>query len=346
MKRRVMSFLCVVAMLISLFVMSGCSPKEEKPVDPPAQTEVQEPATEEKQEEIEEISYPERGIQILVGANPGGGSDNAGRIYAKYLEKELGQTITIVNINGGSGSLASNQLLDADADGYTMLCSHEAIIQNQMQGIVDYSYDAFDTAGVAVWTKSMSMVTNGNKFKTFDEMVKYAKENPGKVIATTELGGSANQALRAIEKALDIQFQIVDGGGTSDRVAAVAGGHADVSIFPMGNIKDYVQSGMFTVLGIFNDERLASYPDYPVLNEFGVDFLYEKFFGLYFPKGTDEQIVKKVSDALEKISKDPDFLEEAASFNLDVVYLNSEDFTAKMDETTALLTEYKEKYNY
>lgn len=345
MKRRSMSFLLVAMMLMSICALSACGgEKDEKPAEEPTKTEEQ--SVEEQTPVEENIKWPERGIQILVGANPGGGSDNAARLYAKYLEKELGQTITIVNINGGSGSLASNQLMDSEADGYTMLCSHEAIIQNKMQGIVDYSYDVFDTAGVAVWTKSMSMVTNGNKFKTFEEMVEYAKANPGKVIATTELGGSANQALRAIEEALGITFQVVDGGGTSDRIAAIAGGHADVSIFPMGNIKDYVESGMFTVLGIFNDERLASYPDYPVMNEFGVEFLYEKFFGLYFPKGTDERIVKKVSDALGKIAEDPAFQEEAAQYNLDVVYLNTEDFVSKMDETTTLLAEYKEKYSY
>ncbi len=68
-----------------------------------------------------EISWPENPIQIIVGANAGGGIDTAARLIAKYMEKELGQSMVVSNVAGGAGSIASNQVKDSKSDGYTML---------------------------------------------------------------------------------------------------------------------------------------------------------------------------------------------------------------------------------
>lgn len=291
---------------------------------------------------VAETKWPERAVSIIVGANPGGGQDASARLYAKYLSKYTGQAFTVTNISGGSGSIASSQAKDSKPDGYTILMSHEAIENNKASGTVDFDYTSFDIGGIALTSKSQALITNGKKFKTMDEMIEYAKANPGDIIAGTEWGGSSHQNLLSVEECLGIDLDIVDGGAVGERTAAMAGGHMDLQVASIGNVADYIKKGEFTALIMFNDSVIDAYSEYPCATDYGIDYVYNKFYGLFFPKGTDPAILAKCHDLVEQMAADPEFIAEAEALELipDVI----EDEETYLDNTLKHLIEYNEKY--
>lgn len=145
MKKRALSVFLSVMMAAS--VMAGCSGSQKEAAGETApkaaesqdnkSSEAEEGAADNEKAEAE-ISWPENPIQIIVGANAGGGIDTAARLIAKYMEKELGQPMVVSNVAGGAGSIASNQVKDSKADGYTMLVCHEALLTNKISGVTEF----------------------------------------------------------------------------------------------------------------------------------------------------------------------------------------------------------------
>lgn len=289
-----------------------------------------------------ETAWPERAVSIIVGANPGGGQDASARLYAKYLTKYTGQAFTVTNISGGSGSIASSQAKDSKPDGYTILMSHEALENNKASGTVDFDYTSFDIGGIALTSKSQALITNGKKFKTMEEMIEYAKANPGKVIAGTEWGGSSHQNLLSVEACLDIDLDIVDGGAVGERTAAMAGGHMDLQVASVGNVADYIKTGEFVVLVMFNDSVIDAYSQYPCAADYNIDYVYDKFYGLFFPQGTDPAILAKCHDLVAQMADDPEFIAEAETLGLIPGVI--EDEKTYLDTTLKHLIEYNQKY--
>ena len=289
-----------------------------------------------------DTKWPERAVSIIVGANPGGGQDASARLYAKYLSKYTGQAFTVTNISGGSGSIASSQAKDSKPDGYTILMSHEALENNKASGTVDFDYTSFDIGGIGLTSKSQALITNGKKFKTMDEMIEYAKANPGDIIAGTEWGGSSHQNLLSVEACLGIDLDIVDGGTVGERTAAMAGGHMDLQIASIGNVADYIKTGEFIPLIMFNDSVIDTYSEYPCSTDYGIDYVYDKFYGLFLPKGTDPAIIAKCNSLVEQMVADPEFIAEAEA--LELIPGVIEDPETYLDNALAHLIEYNKKY--
>ena len=288
-------------------------------------------------------TWPERAVSIVVGANPGGGQDSLARLYAKYLTEATGQAFNVVNVTGGSGSIASTQVKDAEADGYSMLLMHEGLLNNKVTGVTDYGADAFEFVGIDTISRSVGLVCNGNNFKNIEEIADYAKANPGAVVAATEWGGTTHQALLSLAKGLGIEISIVDGGSVGERISGIVGGIYDMTITPLGNVADYITSGSMIPILMFNDEVYEEYKDIPIGSEYNVDYVFEKFFACYFPKGTDQSIVLKCRAMLKEISQKPEFQEAVQKMDLVIAdeYIDDVSVSNSISER---LRKYNEEY--
>lgn len=288
-----------------------------------------------------ETAWPERAVSIVVGANPGGGQDAVARLYAQYLTEATGQAFNVVNVTGGNGSIASTQVKDSAPDGYNMLCMHEAILSNQINGLTDYGANAFELAGIGIISRSVALVCNGNHFTNMDELAAYAKENPGAVVAATEWGGTTHQALLSLADGLGIEISIVDGGSVGERISGIVGGIYDMTVTPLGNVSDYITNGSMLPILMFNDEVYDAYKDIPIGSDYNVDYVFDKFFGLYFPKGTDQNIVLKCRSLLKEISQKPEFVEAVEKMDFVVEYI---DDASVLEAAAQKLAGYGEKY--
>lgn len=350
MRKRMLGIMLSAVMAVGM--MTGCS-SQEKPAQTaaPAQTEQSKTEEETKAEAQKdttqaeaageaETDWPKNPVQIIVGANAGGGIDTAARLIAKYMEQELGQPFVVSNVSGGAGSIAATQVKDAKPDGYTMLVCHEALLTNKISGITEFDYDAFASGGLPFKVYTTCLLSK--KYKTFEELNEAAKASPGTIKFGTELATNDTAIIAMLEEKFDEKFQLVDAGAVSDQIAAMMGDHIDFMKAPVGLVKDYVASGDFHILAFFNDERNEDYPDIPTMKEQGVDFVVDKFFFCGFPKDTDPAITRKFTNALKNVCSNPDFLKDARNVQYAVEYMAPEDTSAYFEQCKTRLQEYQD----
>lgn len=296
--------------------------------------------TEKDSGEKDKSSYPTKPIEIVVPAGAGGDTDLNTRTMAKYLEKELGTTMIITNVNGAGGTTGTKKVLDSKPDGYTVLSYHNSTLISKILGLVDYTYSDFDVAGMGVMDKGNAFVINNkSEFENLDDLIAFAKENPEKVTVATEVGSFTHLQLLAFEEATGTKFNIVDVGGASDKITALLGGRIDIIPTQLGLVNSYVESGDFRALGIMSDERLKAAPDVPTFKEQGVDIVMDKFFFWGFPKGTPEEIVDTFTKALEKVVANEEYQKEMEGYMVEPVYLNPAEANELMEKEDKFYTE-------
>lgn len=268
------------------------------------------------------VKYPTKPIQIVIPVDPGGDTDVNGRTLAKYLEKELGQPVVIVNVNGSAGVVGSKKVKDAAPDGYTALFFHTELLIPYLMGLSNFTYSDFDMAGIAVTDNSTVLAVNSkSKYNTLQDLIDDAKKNPGKIEFGAQLGGYPHLVGLALEKAANIDLNITDVGGNAAKTAALKGQKTDVINTQYGLTKDFFKSGDFRSLGLLSSERNPLLPDVKTTKEQGVDLAFSKAFFFAFPKGTPKEIVDKFSKAIENVTKNPDYQKDAASVFITPSYM-------------------------
>lgn len=255
--------------------------------------------------------WPEKAITFVCPWSAGGDTDFNIRTLAKYVEKELDATITIVNTTGGGGSVASNDVKNQKNDGYTFLAFDSAIALNKASGVTNFGYEAFEP--VAMYAKSTGefiVVRADYPVDTVQELVDYSKEHPGEIKFAANTGGTSYFAATKL-KEIGADFNIVNSGSSSERVASLLGKHIDVSINSMGVIEQYIETGELKVLGNMATELPEAYSDYSLVKDEGIDLAYDLVYNLLAPKDTDAAIIEKLSTAIEKVVKEnEDYAEE------------------------------------
>ncbi|MBD2846649.1 tripartite tricarboxylate transporter substrate binding protein [Paenibacillus sp. IB182496] len=286
--------------------------------------------------------YPKKTIEVIVPAGAGGGTDVAARLVSQYLHEELGVSLVVVNVNGAGGTLGTRQVKDAEPDGYKVSFYNEGTILNEVMGVADYGMDAFKQAGIAMDVNSVALVSS-SKFESFEAMMTYAEENPGKLKFGVEMGTYTQLLGEYIEQQRGVDLQLVDVGGVNAAIASLAGGHVDFIQSPLGVAKDYVESGEFNSLVVLGEQRYDKLQDIPTLQEQGVDFVLPKFYYFAFPKETPDEIVDVFTSALEKVTAGPAFAERAEGLYLTPNYRNPEDSIALFEKYKQLFESYQEQ---
>ncbi|MGD1832614.1 MAG: tripartite tricarboxylate transporter substrate binding protein [Sphaerochaetaceae bacterium] len=287
--------------------------------------------------ETEDV-WPSKPIQMIVPFKAGGDSDFNARTYAKYLEDVLGTSIVIVNVDGGGGSIGATQAKDADPDGYTVFLGDVALALNEASSLTDFGYEAFATAGI-VGKNSGEYLTVRSDFPANDanELIELTKKEPNKYKLAANTGATTYYAATVL-KTLGAKFNIVNAGSSSERVASLLGGHIDAMFNSMGTIKSYVDNGDFKILGSAASERAKAYPDYPTMTEQGIDLAYDITYVMYFPKGTDDEIVQKFHDACVTVSEKEEYAADIYKAYGQFPYV------ADIDESIKLLQIEKDKF--
>ncbi len=290
-----------------------------------------------------QASYPTKPIQVVVPAGAGGDTDLNCRILAKYLEKELGQPVIIVNVNGAGGSLGTRKVKDSAADGYTVLFFHPSMFLNKILGLVDYSFGDFENAGIAVMDDTNIFVVNADSpYKDLKDIIEAAKKNPGKVKFATETGGFTHLQVLAFENETGVKLNVVDVGAAAQKTVALLGRQVDIIGISYGIIKDYVASGKFRVVGVLAEKTNPLIPAVKTFKEQGVNLAFPKFFYYLFPKGTPQAIVSRFTSAVQKVTSDPACQEELRKFMVSATYMPPAQAVAYMNAQEATYIKYKD----
>jgi tripartite-type tricarboxylate transporter receptor subunit TctC len=245
--------------------------------------------------------WPERSIELIVPANPGGDTDANARALAAALTEEYGWNVIVSNMTGGSGAVAYEDVLANPGDGYRFVFFHSGGCISQMMGLFDIDVLAeFKLAGMPFLDFSNAFLSNSQneKFSDLPSMVAYMKEHPGEVTFATETGNFTHLQVLAFQDAADVQFNIVDAGTAAQKVTELLGQRIDVIGTQAGLVRDYLDTKEFTCLGILADERLEGRPELLTMKEQGYEVVFSKFFYLAAPNAVDDEIITAMNEAL------------------------------------------------
>lgn len=253
-------------------------------------------------------AFPEKPVKLVVPFRAGGGSDSLARQLQAVIKKHnlLPQPLVVVNVTGAGGTIGSKSVLNAKPDGYTILQIHQEMLAVSAAGRVDYKPSDFTPVIQTTQACLYLAVPASQPFKTFKELVEFAKKNPGKLKQADIIGGVGHFPAVMLMNATGAKFGIVQSGGTSKRFAMMKGDFAQLAFMSPG----WIKRGGDQLRGLLwlGPERHPAAPDMPTAKELGYDVsacLKRRFWA---PKGTPADRVKVIADALEKAMKTPEMI--------------------------------------
>ncbi|MGI6439118.1 MAG: tripartite tricarboxylate transporter substrate binding protein [Sphaerochaetaceae bacterium] len=290
--------------------------------------------------EKQDAAYPSRGVQFIVPYNAGGGTDSLMRLLVNAMETELGQSMVVVNKGGGLGQVGLTELAASKKDGYTIgaLSNLDHILVLLSSDNVSYDYDSFEYLG-AINTTANVLYANDKVtgFKSVDDVVKYAKQNPGKLTVT--ISGKTHLAeLALFEQAVGIKTTPVMQNSGNDSLTAILGGHVDLAIMDK-NFVAQVESQGVTPLATFSDERIQPITNLPTLSELGYDVATETYRVIVAPKGTPEEVLSKLEKTIKTVSSKSDFIDKMANMSENYRYLDRAQVKARLDNDYKAMVE-------
>ena len=288
--------------------------------------------------------YPDRQVNYIIPFNAGGESDVAARLQQTVFEQLTGQPMVIQYMAGAGGAQAWSQLNSMEADGYTIMGTNlpHIILQPMAQ---DVGYQTEDIVNVYFfqYTPHALMVPADSDIQTLEDFVTYATENPGAVTIAGSASRSANEVAKVqFDDAAGITTTYIPFSGTAPTMAALAGGQVTASF--SYTTSALAQGENVRVLAVATEERVPAFPDVPTFQELGYDIIGGAYRGVGVPSDTPEEVRQELSDALDQVNKDPDFIqrmEDGAFVVIDVPY---SDVPAFMDERRAEYEAVAEKF--
>lgn len=255
-------------------------------------------------------AYPDKPVRIVVGFSAGGTTDVIARIMAKELTESLGQSFVVENKPGAGSNIATDQVKRADPDGYTLLfvAVTSAINQTLYKNVnFDLTKD-FTPVALGAKVPNILVVNPQVPVRTVQELVDYAKKNPGKLaFASSGSGTSIHMAGELFKMRTGIDVLHVPYKGSAPAVTDLIGGQVQFMFDNMPSSWPHVQSGKLRALAVTTKERSKSAPDLPTMQEAGfADFDVSSWFGMIAPAGTPPEVVNKLNAAMVKALDKPE----------------------------------------
>jgi tripartite-type tricarboxylate transporter receptor subunit TctC len=252
-------------------------------------------------------AYPSRPIRLLVGFAPGGGTDVMARLVQQSLSESLGQQIVVENRPGAGTNIATEAVVRAAPDGYTLLAASlpnagNATLYTDLR--FNFIRDTVPVAGIAL-DPFVLQVTPSLPVKTVPELIAYAKANPGKVNYGSGGVGSGNQLTAEMFNMMaGTDLVHVPYRGAGPAMVDLMGGQVQVMFNTMGASLQHVRAGKLRALAVATKARQAALPDVPTVAEFLPGFEASFWTGVAAPKGTPPAIVDKLNQAVNAALND------------------------------------------
>ncbi|MFG6621523.1 tripartite tricarboxylate transporter substrate binding protein [Sulfitobacter sp. 1A05707] len=286
-----------------------------------------------------QAEYPERPISMIVAYSAGGGTDIAARTLAPFIEKHLGGDASIVVLNrpGAGGEIGFTELAQAEPDGYTIgFINTPNILTIPIQREARYSLDSFAPIANLIDDPGAFSLLPSSDIKTFDDLIAFAKENPGKVTyGSTGLGSDDHLSALEFERMTGVEMKHIPFPGNADVRTAVLGGHIMMASMNISETIADVQEGSLHALGQMSNERWDGAPDVPTFKEQGYDVVMGSMRGMAAPKGVPDEIIERLEVALKAAVDDPEFQEKAKQQHLALAYSASADYLAELEKLSA-----------
>jgi tripartite-type tricarboxylate transporter receptor subunit TctC len=252
--------------------------------------------------------YPSRPTRVIVGFAPGGGNDIVARLIAQWLSDRLGQPFIVENRPGAGTNIATEFVIGAAPDGYTLLL---AGIPNAVNATLyqklnfNFTRDTTPIVGIAS-VPNVMLINPSFPAKTLPDFIAYAKANPGKVnMASPGVGSGGHLSGELFKYLAGVDLVHVPFRGNGPALTALLGGQVDVLYPPIAASIQYIESGKLVGLGVTGAKRAETLPRIPAIGEFVPGYAMDAWYGLSGPKGTPADIITKINKEVNAALADP-----------------------------------------
>jgi len=253
-------------------------------------------------------TYPTRPVRILAGFAAGGGVDITARIIGQWLSGRLGQSFITENRPGAGGNIATDLVVNAPPDGYTLLLS---TVPNAVNATLydnlgfDFMRDTAPVAGI-IRVAMVVLVHPSVPANTLPEFLSYVKANPGKVnMASAGIGSAPHMAGELFNFMAGVKMVHVPYRGQGPALADLLGGQVQVLFATTPGITDYIKSGRLRALGVTTASRVDVLPDVPPVGDVVAGYEASQWYGLSAPRKTPMEIVELLNREINAGLADP-----------------------------------------
>lgn len=294
-------------------------------------------------------AYPDKPVRIVVPNPPGGAVDVVTRKVAQKLTVQLGQSFVVENKPGASGTIGTMQVVNAAADGYTLLANDNSYTTlpyvfkklnwDHQSALVPIAPFAFSPVVIAVKADS--------RFKDLASLIAYAKAHPGEVtFGTGGPGSSPHFSAEAFQQAAGIKLMHVPYKGAGEATVGLLGGSVDLLVVSTPTALAPVKGNQMRLLGISGKQRVAVFPNVPTFAEAGLPtFGLFNWSGLAAPKGTPEEVIKRLQAEIQKALQSADMKEFLAQMGSQPGSLDSAAFAQLIQRETSQWATVAQKAN-
>lgn len=259
-------------------------------------------------------AYPDREITFVVPYSAGGPTDTVTRLIAEPMGAKLGQQIVVKNVTGAGGTVASGQVAEAKPDGYEVLI-HNIAMSTAPALYPDLPYEPlvdFKTIGLITDVPMTIVARKDLPPTTLEELVAYVKSNAD-TLTLAHAGGGSQLCGLLIEQAIGVDLTEVPYDGTGPALTDLVGGQVDFMCDQTTNTAGQIRSGAIKAYAVTTPERVEALPDLPTTAEAGLpEVQVAVWHGLYVPAKTSDEVVAKLTEALQAALVDPNVIDKLA----------------------------------
>ena len=255
-------------------------------------------------------NYPSQNIKIVVPFPAGGTADTLPRIVAEKLRQKWNQAVIIENKSGAGGNIGAEAVASSPPDGYTLFASPPGPLAINESLYRKLAFRSSDFMPITVLGTAPVVLDVRPDFpaKTVQELIAYAKSNPGKVTFASQGNGSTSHLTALLfEKLTGTKMVHVPYRGTAPALQDIMGNTVDLFFDNIGSSMSLHLGGKLRILGVCGPDRAPSLPDVPTVRDSGVpDFASVTWFALVAPKGTPDTIIARLNAAVTEILREPE----------------------------------------
>ena len=281
--------------------------------------------------------YPDKPIRVIVPFGAGGDSDLTTRVWADAVEKVLGVPVAVVNKAGGGGVIGTTEVVNAKADGYTLVnagLSNVLVTPNFSE--VPYDFDSFTPIVKLSSVQLGLLVPKNSPYTTFEEFVQGAKDNR---LTQGSWGAASSGTVLAeiVAQQAGYTVEYVHANTTSESMVSMLGGHIDSAVSFPPAFEPHLKSDSARLLAV--NKKSDKYPDVPAFSDFGIEGAFEGWSGIFAPKEVPQEVVDKLVAASEQVMKDPEVIKAFENIGAEVDFRHGDEWVADMRKTYDIMAE-------
>jgi tripartite-type tricarboxylate transporter receptor subunit TctC len=264
-------------------------------------------------------AYPSKPLRIVVGFPPGGSGDFLTRVIADEMSKNLGVAVVAENRAGAGGNVAAEHVAKAAPDGYTVLNAPHHSINLALYRTSGYDHKDFVPV-IKIATGPTVICVNGTvQAKNLQELIEFAKANPGKLfVASAGYGSAPHMAYAVFESVAGVKFTAVQYKGGGPAAQSLLAGDTNIMFGTAPTVMGYVRAGRVRPLAVSMPRASPAIPGIPGAEEAGLPgYEYTFWFGLYVPAGTPPAAVRRLHEAAAKGLGKPEVRDKLALQGMD-----------------------------